>query len=57
LDYFVESDRNVIKVRLGRVGGKFTVGVKRMIYIAEMACQDVDKVEKFVETMEMEYRT
>jgi hypothetical protein len=46
----------IIKLRLERVEGKMSVGIKRLIYIAEMASQDVDKVEKFVEVLELEYR-
>jgi vesicle-fusing ATPase len=36
------------------VEGKLTLGVKKLLMISEMARQDVDKVEKFVGTIQDE---
>ncbi|KAH9244325.1 hypothetical protein BASA81_018275 [Batrachochytrium salamandrivorans] len=30
---------------------KLSVSIKKLLYIAEMACQDVDRVDKFVQTI------
>ncbi len=30
------------------IDGRFSIGIKKLLMIAEMARQDVDKVEKFV---------
>ncbi|KAI8916434.1 P-loop containing nucleoside triphosphate hydrolase protein [Gorgonomyces haynaldii] len=53
LKTFNDHERQEIKSRLSRQQ-KLSIGVKKLIYSAEMASQDVDKVEKFVQTFEQQ---
>ena len=46
-----EQQRAVQSIRASGVEGKLSVSVKKLLYMAEMAAQDVDKVDKFVETI------
>ena len=56
LGSFSENDRKHVEVALRNSGhaDRVSVGVKKLIYIAEMSSQDEEKVEKFLNTVNEE---
>lgn len=46
-----EMDRALTMLRKANMDHKLTIGVKKLLMIIEMARQDEDKVDKFVNTM------
>lgn len=56
LKLFSESERQQAfqLLRESGIDGKFSIGIKKLLMIVEMARQDVDKVEKFVNTIQDE---
>ena len=50
---FTESEQSRIMAALNSASShlKLSIGIKKLLYIIEMASQDVDKVDKFIATI------
>ena len=54
LKAFNDTERQAVQSKLAGTQGKLSVGIKKLIYMSEMACQDVDKVDKFTWSLQQE---